>query len=75
MKWFGESWGAPVCEPEEHVRTPDGEVCPCGCLTIIYPGDAGFVIPHVQEDGFVELLAWHRDHFLRTVIGKPAPVG
>lgn len=22
VKWFGRSWGAPVCDPEDHEETP-----------------------------------------------------
>jgi hypothetical protein len=27
MKWFGESWNAPVCESTERVAVPVGETC------------------------------------------------
>lgn len=26
-KWFGHSWGAGVCEPSDHMKTPIGERC------------------------------------------------
>lgn len=67
MKWFGESWGAPCCDPEDHVETPDGEACP-GCIRSIRPGDCGFVLAAVLEDGFVDSIAWHRTCFIKTLI-------
>lgn len=27
VRWFGESWGAPVCDPRTHIETPVGMVC------------------------------------------------
>lgn len=27
VRWFGESWGAPICDPRAHVDTPVGQDC------------------------------------------------
>lgn len=27
MKWFGQSWGAPLCRDLEHIPTPAGLLC------------------------------------------------
>lgn len=43
--WFGESWGAPICEEEEHHReTPTGQLC-MDCAMVIVEGDQGLLIP------------------------------
>lgn len=44
MKWFGESWRAPVCEPEDEVETPVGAACLL-CDEPIAAGDQGIVMP------------------------------
>ena len=41
-KWFGESWGAQVCEPEAHTETPVGAGC-LHCGEPIAEGDRGFL--------------------------------
>lgn len=66
MMWFGESWGAPVCEPEQHTSTPVGRIC-IECDKPVADGDTGFVTPLARPDG-VESLVYHRVCFLRTVI-------
>ena len=43
--WFGDSWGAPVCDPEDHHRaTPVGQECD-DCHVPIVEGDQGLLIP------------------------------
>lgn len=68
MKWFGESWGAPVCDPEDHIETPVDEVCPGRlCVRkIIREGDRGISVPWVH-DGFVDTLDWHLNCFLHEL--------
>jgi hypothetical protein len=60
--WFGESWGAPVCDEQRHLPIPLGEKCP-ECDTEIELTDNGMLIPSSRG-----LLAYHRICFLRTVI-------
>lgn len=48
MRWFGESWGAPVNETTDHVDTPVGESCAQGCGRPIAEGDQGVLIPGVN---------------------------
>lgn len=43
--WFGKSWGAPVCTPEDHRQTPEGEVC-------IYCGEP----IEAHENGFIDMV-------------------
>lgn len=58
MMWFGESWGAPVCDPERNVPTPVGFTC-VECDKTVEDGDTGFLLwPN----------AYHRVCFLCTVI-------
>lgn len=45
MKWFGESWGAPICDPKYHWLTPTGRPC-LGCGKPIADGDQGFMVPN-----------------------------
>jgi hypothetical protein len=63
MMWFGESWGAPVCEPEQHTATPVGRIC-VECDNPVEDGDTGFVMPVTNLGS----LVYHRVCFLRTVI-------
>jgi len=47
MKWFGESWGAPVNETCARIEVPDGECCP-RCQRSIRPGDQGLQLQWVD---------------------------
>lgn len=51
--WFGESWGAPVCEEDNHLPTPVGAFC-LSCEEAIEPTDAGVV---TAQSGLDELAA------------------
>lgn len=48
-RWFGDSWGAPVCMPERHVATPDSAPCAGRCGRRIGPGDQGVMLPLAEE--------------------------
>ena len=63
--WFGESWGAPVCDPVNHKPTPVGEVC-LMCKEPIAADDQGLTIPHASMEG-IELRSMHIDCFLKNV--------
>lgn len=65
--WFGESWGAPCCEPEEHIDTPIGEPC-SRCREPIKLGDQGVVAPLVELDGSVRPIAHHIDCYLQSIL-------
>jgi hypothetical protein len=43
MRWFGESWGAPICKEVKHIETPKG-VC-IECTHPIKKTDQGYLIP------------------------------
>lgn len=70
MKWFGPSWGSPICHPDDRIETPDGEVCPV-CTRTIRPGDDGVQLPWVREDGFVDALDYHRACLLHSLVPDP----
>jgi hypothetical protein len=63
MRWFGESWGAPVCEDAEHVATPVG----CECFECEL--DQGFMLPTVWPDQFVGTVG--EDGVLPKFTGVP----
>ncbi len=57
-KWFGENWGAPVCDPEDHIPTPVGDPC-VNCEEAIEAGDQGVVFD----------LPYHIECFTRAISG------
>lgn len=77
VKWFGNAWGAPVCDYAEHIATPVGEPC-LRCGERILPGDAGFTVPslvNATSAVFGPIKAWHeqpfhRRCFLVSVLGE-----
>jgi hypothetical protein len=58
MRWFGEDWGASVCEVSEHMKTPVGREC-YRCKKGIEAGDQGIIIP-----GYI----WHLECFVQCVV-------
>jgi len=47
MRWFGESWGAPICETTQRHETPVGRQCAHECGKLIGSGDSGLLIPYL----------------------------
>lgn len=70
MYWFGESWGAPVCDESERVVTPRSSCL--GCREPIVQGDRGVVLPFITGEGVSELGPYHLDCFTRA-LGLPNP--
>lgn len=72
MKWFGESWGAPVCYAAEHAPTPIGKLCGY-CPHSIRPGDQGLLLPYLDpaESTVWRDLPFHLVCFLRSVGAEP----
>ena len=74
-RWFGESWGAPVCEPELHVDTPVGMVCighdhlHSHRSAFIVAGDQGVTIP-ILGDPAGHRVVYHLGCWLHE-IGAP----
>lgn len=57
MKWFGASWGAPVCVEGAHVPVPDTTCSGCGIP--FQEGDQGFTMPFSGGPGDPPELSWH----------------
>lgn len=66
--WFGESWGAPVCDPDRHRPTPVGQPCE-ECTVEITGDDSGMLIPYVEAVGW-HLTAYHLPCFLSTILPR-----
>lgn len=73
MKWFGRSWGAPVCDPRDHVDTPVGEICYGHAhmhegRELIDADDDGVLIPYYGEDApLTNRIAYHLDCWLHEI--------
>jgi len=72
MKWFGESWDAPVNRIAEHVDTPVGASC-MHCDQPIEAKQKGLLVPYLSADGQWIEEPWHMTCFLRHIIGPPPP--
>lgn len=73
MSWFGPSWGAPICDPDEHVSTPAGRSC-LHCGKTIVVGDQGLVSPFVRVVEGVRVVTsepTHLDCFMRAILPCP----
>lgn len=62
VQWFGESWGAPICDPQDHAPNPGGQCMRCDAA--ITSTDQGVLIPHY---GFDVRDAFHLRCFLEAV--------
>jgi len=70
MKWFGESWRAPICAPENEVKTPVGERCLL-CKEHIEAGDQGLMMPFctvIDAEPVSRQIAEHIECFLDDVL-------
>ena len=70
VRWFGESWGAPVCDPRSHVETPEGSLCP-QCKEVVVQGQQGVGVPYMASETY---LWWHLDCWLQEVVGIAGPL-
>jgi hypothetical protein len=66
MKWFGENWGAPVCEPNDHVTTPVGKLCG-GCREPLRENDRGVIMPFLGSETDDKEMAMHLRCFGRNL--------
>ncbi len=58
MRWFGESWDAPVCHETPHVPTPVGEPC-AWCGEPITANDRGVLIWRLEIKKVVTYRSLH----------------
>lgn len=68
--WFGQSWGAPACEPEDHIPVPVGSLC-LQCKEPILVHDQGVTMPLVSLEGeeyVTRSLAYHLDCWLKHIL-------
>lgn len=68
LQWFGEHWGAPVCDWSARQPTPVGSTCVLCCVPI-EEGAQGLLVPHIAQ--VTERKPWHLDCFLRSVGVSP----
>jgi hypothetical protein len=69
VKWFGKSWGAPVCDPDTHVAVPVGESC-VHCDEQINMRDAGVILPYASPPPLE--FFYHKNCWLSEVVGSLA---
>jgi hypothetical protein len=60
-----------MCEDADHAPTPAGTAC-TWCKVPIADGDQGVIVPCVLAEGQVDMLPWHRECWLRSIVGSPA---
>lgn len=81
MKWFGEDWGAPICQITEQVERPAVHCYMClmplgeNARGIVMPlsGPSDDTIPTIEhEDGSFE-VACHYECFYRAILPEGAP--
>lgn len=65
VRWFGPSWGAPVCAPDNRVEVPVGKFCQ-DCRVKVERGDQGLMIPYAH-DGVATMEPHHLNCFLDVV--------
>lgn len=66
MRWFGESWGAPACEPEWHAETPVGQLC-LMCKEPVLAGHQGVLMPFFDGER-ATIVPEHLDCLMRSVL-------
>jgi len=65
VKWFGESWCAPICD-EEHVAVPTGTECYL-CTVPFVAADRGITMPFHAAPGDPPELSAHLHCFARSI--------
>lgn len=65
MGWFGESWGAPVCNETEHTDTPEG---PCTyCEEDFTETSQGILLPFSGGPDSPPELPYHHACLMQTL--------
>lgn len=73
MRWFGESWNAPVNDEVDQAPTPVGSVCE-GCSFEIAEDDRGVLIPEFHPGaaygmGTADELPYHLRCMMAAILG------
>jgi hypothetical protein len=66
MRWFGEPWGAKICDTAPRVPTPVGAPCFL-CPEVIDEDDQGFVVPTFGRSAAYAIT--HRGCFIQSLLG------
>ncbi len=69
MDYFGEPWPSDICDTGRQRPTPVGEGC-AHCTVPLEDGDRGMLIPCLTAHGGAQLLPWHRECSMRSVVGS-----
>lgn len=74
VRWWGESWGAPICDPRNHVATPVTAQC-AECGLMIRAGHRGVSVPTVlgADTEAWEYRHWHLECWLKSMGIPVAP--
>src|SRR5574338_472600 len=65
MRWFGPSWGAPVCDPAYAAPTPTAPCAECG--KAFHDLDQGVILPFHGNPGDPSELPYHHTCFMKTL--------
>lgn len=68
VRWFGQSWHAPINDPRAEVPVPVNQDC-MSCHLPIGSDDQGVEIPY-YSGGYAERQPWHKNCFFDE-IGVP----
>lgn len=66
VKWFGESWEAPVNHTNERAEIPETRHC-AECEKEIRRGDRGLLLPYYGPPEGIRDMVYHLDCFLRCI--------
>lgn len=66
-RWFGKSWGAPVCEPKDRCAVPSGATC-SRCREIIAEDAQGVTLAHVRDGRVTGRTIFHLDCYLQGIL-------
>ena len=73
VRWFGPSWGAPVCDPRAEISVPLGESC-VRCGEDFDHGDRGFAIAASFAIAANGQVFYHLNCFLLEIGASPRVV-
>lgn len=77
VKWFGEHWGAPICDPRHQIPVPVGATC-TRCDAKFHSTSQGVGLPYIgvpppsdlpelTVEWVQEVIFWHLDCWLESL--------